>query len=239
MMRNCKKLLDEPGRVAALRRYSVLDTPAEQPFDKLTELVRNVLGVSFAAVSLIDEDRQWFKSVAGLSAGETPRDVSFCTHTIKTREPMIIPDATLDARFSKNPLVTGHPKIRSYLGVPLETPDGYNLGALCAIDTAPRTFNASQIEIMKSFAALVLNELELRQIAMSDALTGALTRRGWVAMAEKEMARRLRDGTEAAIIMFDVDHFKAVNDTYGHPAGDGVLRTLSQRCVAELRQGDT
>lgn len=239
MIQHDDKLQDELGRLAALRRYSVLDTPPEEPFDKLTKLVQNVLGVPIAAVSLIDAERQWFKSIAGLSACETSREIAFCAHTIKTRDPLVVPDATLDQRFMMNPLVTGDPWVRSYLGVPLETPDGYNLGALCAIDMKPRNFDASQVEIMKSFAALILNELELRQIAMSDGLTGAMTRRGWVEMAEKEIARSSRYGTEAAIIMFDVDHFKAVNDTYGHPAGDTVLRTLTQRCLAELRKSDS
>lgn len=237
-MGHSHKLEDENGRLAALRRYSVLDTPPEEPFDKLTQLVRDVLGVPMAAVSLVDAERQWFKSIAGLPVCETPREISFCSHAIKKREPMVIPDATLDLRFRNNPVVTGDPWIRSYLGVPLETPDGYNLGALCAIDVKPRAFDASQVGIMKSFAALVLNELELRQIAMSDLLTGALTRRGWIDMAEKELARARRYGTDASIIMFDVDHFKSVNDTHGHPAGDGVLRTLAQRCLAELRDSD-
>lgn len=237
-MRHNHKLNDETGRLAALRRYAVLDTPAEEPFDKLTELVRNVLGVPIAAVSLIDAERQWFKSIAGLAACETSREVSFCAHTIKRHEPLVVPDTALDLRFAKNPLVTGEPWIRSYLGIPLETPDGYNLGALCAIDTRPRHFDASQIAVMQSFADLVLNELELRQIAMSDGLTGAMTRRGWVEAAEREIARAKRHGTEASIIVLDADHFKLVNDVYGHPAGDAVLRTISQRCRDALRDSD-
>ncbi|ACM03541.1 Diguanylate cyclase with GAF sensor [Cereibacter sphaeroides KD131] len=238
MMQDCEKLLDEPGRLAAVRRYAVLDTAPEEPFDKLTRLVCNVLEVPYAAVTLIDADRQWFKSLVGLSGSEGPRHESFCTHTIKTRDPMIVPDATLDPRFRDSPLVTGAAGIRSYLGVPLETPDGYNLGALCAVDTAPRTFSTSQIEIMKSFASLVLDELELRQIALSDALTGAMTRRGWLAAVEKEMARGARQGTQAAIVLFDVDHFKTINDTHGHAVGDAVLQALTRRCLLHLGPAD-
>ena len=232
------KLIDEDGRLAALRRYDVLDTAREEPFDKLTELVRSVLGVPIAAVSLVDAERQWFKSIAGLTACETSREISFCSHAIKKREPLSVPDATLDIRFAKNPLVTGEPWIRSYLGIPLETPDGYNVGALCAIDTKPRNFSGSEIAILSSFAKLVLNELELRQIAMSDGLTGAMTRMGWVDAAQKEFARSRRHGTDAAIILFDIDHFKRVNDGHGHPAGDIVLRTLVQRCIGTLREND-
>lgn len=233
-----RKLDDEDGRLAALRRYDVLDTSAEAPFDMLTGLVRTVLGVPIAAVSLIDAERQWFKSIAGLSACETSRDISFCSYTIKQRQPLIVPDALLDPRFSANPLVTGDPFIRSYIGIPLETPDGYNLGALCAIDHKPRNFSKSEVGIMTTFAKLVLNELELRQIATSDALTGAMTRRAWIDAAQTEVARCRRYGGDATIILFDVDHFKQVNDAHGHPAGDAVLRGLAHRCIDTLREGD-
>lgn len=233
-----KKLGDEEGRLAALRRYDILDTAPEAPFDKLTELVRTVLDVPFAAVSLVDTNRQWFKSIAGLDVCETSRDVSFCSHAIQQRSAMVVPDATLDVRFARNPLVTGDPRIRSYLGIPLETPDGYNLGALCAIDTKTRTFSKNEIAILSSFAKLVLNEFELRQIAMSDGLTGTMTRRAWTEAADKEFALHRRHGSDVSIIVFDVDHFKKVNDLHGHPAGDQVLRTLTQRCKSAVRDGD-
>ncbi|MBC7737541.1 MAG: sensor domain-containing diguanylate cyclase, partial [Candidatus Saccharibacteria bacterium] len=233
-----RKLNDEQARLAALRRYEVLDSGREAPFDKLTELVRSVLRVPIAAVSLIDAERQWFKSIAGLSACETSREISFCNHTIKKRAPMVISDATLDIRFAKNPLVIGDPGIRSYLGIPLETPDGYNIGALCAIDLVPRKFSVTDISILSSFGNLVLNELELRQIAMSDGLTGTMTRGAWIEAAGKELVRTRRYGSEASIILFDVDHFKLVNDRHGHPAGDAVLRTLAQRCFGLLRETD-
>lgn len=232
------KLGDEEGRLAAVRRYNILDTPPEAPFDKLTELVRNVLGVPFAAVSLIDTHRQWFKSIAGLDVCETHRDISFCAHAILNRTPMIVPDARLDTRFADNPLVTGEPYIRSYLGIPLETPDGYNLGTLCALDTKIRAFTSNEVTILTSFAKLVLNEFELRQIAMSDALTGTMTRRAWLEAAEKEFSQHRRHGSDAAIVVFDVDHFKQVNDVHGHPTGDAVLRALTKRCRSVLRDGD-
>src|SRR5689334_19273757 len=134
-----RKLTDEVGRVSALHRYCVLDTPPEASFDCITKLVQTHLGVPIAAMSLVDTDRQWLKSRIGLETTECPREISFCTHTIQDPEPLYIPDATLDERFARNPLVTGPPHIRSYLGVPLATPDGYHIGSLCAIDTQPRT----------------------------------------------------------------------------------------------------
>jgi diguanylate cyclase (GGDEF)-like protein len=238
-MINDLQLADEQGRVAALHRYEVLDTAAEEPFDRITKLVQVVLGVPIAAVTLIDSDRQWFKSCVGLDASGTARDVSFCTHTIRSRRPMNVPDALLDRRFAENPLVTGEPHIRSYLGVPLMTPDGYNVGALCAIDRKPREFSEEQVQMLVSFAALVVDELELRRIAQTDHLTGAATRRGFVLELEKQIARMMRSGSASAVILLDVDHFKKVNDTYGHPAGDAVLRNLAERIRMNLRKGDT
>ncbi len=234
-----QKLHDEEGRIAALERYDVLDTAPEEPFEKITSLVQAVMGVPICAVSLIDRERQWFKSIQGLEATETPRSVSFCTHTIKTDQPLIVADAREDVRFQDNPLVVAAPHIGSYAGVPLRTPDGYNVGALCAIDTVPREFTAAQIEILKSFASLVVDELELRRIAERDHLTGALTRRGFINQINKEMERFRRHQRESVLVLLDIDHFKSINDRYGHPAGDAVLKAVSAACGQQLRVNDS
>ncbi len=232
------KLHDEPGRLAALKRAEILDTAPEEPFDRITGLVRTVLNVPLATVSLIDENRQWLKSCVGLDITSTPRDVAFCHYTIQGREPMYIPDAKLDPRFADNPLVTGAPYIGSYLGIPLSSPDGYNVGSLCAIDFKPRTFDAAQIQVLKSFAALVTDEMELRRIAAIDHLTGALTRRGFCLEAAKAISRFERHRRSSALLMFDIDHFKKVNDTHGHPAGDEVLRSVGKEMSRLLRTSD-
>lgn len=226
------KLLDEAGRLAALNRYAILNTAPEAPFDKITALVRAVLGVPIAAVTLITRDRQWLKSCVGLPGREMPREVSFCTHTIQKREPMIIRDAAKDPIFANNPLVTGELHIRSYLGIPLSTPDGYNLGALCALDTKPREFDAIQVQIMTNFAALVMDEMELRLIAESDFLTGTLTRRAFVAELESAWRAWQEGGAPACVLLYDIDHFKRVNDRLGHEAGDHVLSGVAA-AVAE------
>lgn len=233
-----EKVIDESARLASLRRYDVLDTPAEASFDKITSLVRSVLNVPISAVSLIDSDRQWFKSIQGLDVTETPRSISFCSHAIKDVKPLVITDATKDERFSSNPLVLGPPRIRSYAGAPLQTPDGYNLGALCAIDTVPRTFSDDQLSILTNFAALVVDELELRRIAERDYLTGALSRGGFIGQVQKEIKRFDRNQHPSVLAIMDLDHFKAVNDEFGHPAGDMVLKEITTTCSLHLRKTD-
>lgn len=231
-------LLDDDGRVAALRRLDVLDTAVEEPFEKIVTLVRTVLAVPVATVTLVDRDRQWFKARRGMEQSETPRAVSFCTHTIQQRDPLIIENALADPRFTDSPLVVGPPYVRSYAGIPLRTPEGYNVGALCAMDTRPRRFSPADIAILSNFANIVCDELELRLIAQVDHLTGALTRRGFVDQAQREMERTLRYGRESSLIMIDVDHFKRVNDVYGHAIGDQVLKQIANIAETTLRPCD-
>jgi diguanylate cyclase (GGDEF)-like protein len=231
-------LHDDEGRISALRRLNVLDTAVEEPFEKIVTLVRTVLAVPIATVTLVDRDRQWFKARRGVDASETPRAISFCTHTIRQREPLIVEDAHSDPRFAASPLVVGPPHIRSYAGVPLRTPEGYNIGSLCAMDTRARRFSPADIAILSNFANIVCDELELRIIAQVDHLTGALTRRGFVEQAERELARSQRYGRTSSLVMLDVDHFKSVNDAHGHGVGDQVLHKISEIAGATLRPSD-
>lgn len=231
-------LHDESARIAALQRLDVLDTAIEEPFEKIVTLVRTVLAVPIATVTLVDRDRQWFKAKRGLEADQTPRSVSFCTHTIQQRDPLIVENADLDPRFAGTLLVAGPPHIKSYAGIPLRTPEGYNIGSLCAMDTRPRRFSPADIAILANFANIVCDELELRMIAQVDHLTGALTRRGFVEQAEREIARARRYGRPSTLVMLDLDHFKRVNDTHGHAAGDWVLQQLANAVGGALRPCD-
>ncbi|KQM17433.1 sensor domain-containing diguanylate cyclase [Novosphingobium sp. Leaf2] len=231
-------LADEPARLAALARLAILDTPREEPFDNVVRLVRSVLGVPISAVTLVDKDRQWFKAIDGLDATETPRSESFCAYAIQQDTPMLIPDARLDTRVADYPSVTEDPFVRSYAGVPLVTADGYNVGALCAVDTRPREFTDGEMDILRNFARIVVNEMELRRIADRDQLTGALTRRGFLEKVNHEIARCRRHGRTASLALIDVDRFKTVNDTWGHPAGDKVLRELASTLERIGRSGD-
>lgn len=125
-------------RLAALKQYQILDTPAEAVFDDLTNLAAQICETPIALISLVDAERQWFKSKLGLTVTETPRNVAFCNYDIWQKEPLIVEDARKDARFANNALVTGEPYIRFYAGAPLITSDGLALGTLCAIDRIPR-----------------------------------------------------------------------------------------------------
>lgn len=233
-----RNLDDEEGRLRALGRLEVLDTVEEEAFEKIVELVRQVLRVPMSAVSLIDRRRQWFKARRGLAATETPREISFCTYAIAQSGPFMVSDALADERFATSPLVVSDPFVRSYLGIPLTMPDGYTVGSLCAMDTRPRVFAADEIQILQNLAAIVVGELQLRRIATTDALSGALTRRAWLERATSEWSRSERHDRPISLAILDLDHFKAINDAHGHPQGDRVIRAFAQVCRNELRESD-
>ena len=154
---------DETERLALLRELDLLDTPAEPVFDRVVRLASRLMQVPMAAFSLVDAERQWFKSRVGLEAGETPRADAFCAHTILQDEPLVVPDARQDPRFAHNPLVTGAPAIRFYAGVPVRSSSGLALGALCAIDVVPRQLDAEQKAVLVDLAAIIMREVQYRE----------------------------------------------------------------------------
>jgi PAS domain S-box-containing protein len=158
---------NEQERLQALQQLEILDTPPEAAFDRITRLASQLFKVPIALVSLVDRDRQWFKSCYGLDTRQTDRQISFCAHAILADEVFVVSDATQDARFTDNPLVTGETAIRFYAGAPLKSRDGFNLGSLCILDTVPREFSEQQLAGLTDMAALVVDELELRRAARS------------------------------------------------------------------------
>jgi diguanylate cyclase (GGDEF)-like protein len=228
----------ETARLAALYRHNILDTAPEEAFDRITRLARTILGTPIALISLIDGDRQWFKSRQGLETSQTPREIAFCTHTIEGDDAYVVEDASRHPLFQNNPLVTGEPDIRYYIGVPLAVPGGHNIGTLCAIDRKPRQMSMDQVQALRDLARLAVDQLELRQIATSDPLTGALSRRGFELEMDRETKRRMRSGKDLSVVMVDIDHFKTINDRFGHAAGDFVLRNVVDCVRRELRASD-
>ncbi len=229
---------DEPGRLRALERLNVLDTGPEQPFENIVSLVQDILHVPICAVSLVDRTRQWFKARRGLATPETARNIAFCNEAIKKDAPLIIPETQDSQQFRGNPLVTGEPYIRSYLGVPLKTPEGYIVGTLCAIDTRPREFINSELSVLERFAKVVVDELELRQIASTDSLTGAMMRGAWFEATKAEVSRASRYSRPLSILIMDIDHFKRINDQFGHPLGDDVIKSVAEVVAQNLRKSD-
>jgi len=150
-------------RVEALEKYAILDTEPEQAFDDLTLLASYVCKTPIALISLVDENRQWFKSKIGIAASETPRQVAFCSVAIQQSDVMVVPDTLQDERFRDNPLVTSDPRIRFYAGAPLINEDGFALGTLCVIDQKPREITPDQKEALQALSRLVLGQLEFRR----------------------------------------------------------------------------
>jgi diguanylate cyclase (GGDEF)-like protein len=233
---------DEAGRLTALRSYDVLDTEAEQAFDRIVTLAADMTGNSIALVSLVDEARQWFKAGIGLPVRETHRDQAFCAHAILSpQDAMVVADATCDPRFRDNPLVTGDTGLRSYLGVPLVDSDGFALGTLCVLDRVPKMPDDRSVLLVRTLAQAVVTNLELQRslrrseaMVLTDELTGLPNRRGIAAALERAMG----DRQPTAVVTIDLDHFKEANDSAGHAAGDAVLREVGQRLRQCVRGSD-
>jgi len=166
---------NELNRLAALRALGLLDSPPEQAFDAVVELVRRILDVPMALISLVDSDRQWFKAACGIEAPQTSRSVSFCAHAIHQPDIFVVPDATLDPRFHDNPLVAGEPHIRFYAGIPLELPSGYRIGTLCALSPIAREeLDAEGQAGLRLLGRLTLDAIELRTVRAELARARAL-----------------------------------------------------------------
>ncbi|WP_051258687.1 MULTISPECIES: GAF domain-containing protein [Chitinibacter] len=150
---------NEALRIETLRQFLILDTPPEERFDNLTRAAASFFRVQIAVVSLVDVNRQWFKSICGLDAKETPRDISFCGHAILQDDVLVIENALLDARFADNPLVTGAPHIRFYAGAPLIAPNGSHIGTLCLIDPQPKSLSAAELDMLRDMANVVMREI--------------------------------------------------------------------------------
>ena len=246
---------NEAERQKSLESLNILETAIEERFERVTRLASRLIGTPIAAISLIDGNRQWFKSVKGLADSETARDISFCGHTILGDAPFVVEDATKDERFFDNPSVIGAPGIRFYAGIPVRSPEGFRIGSFCVIDREPRTLTPAQMEDLKDLAAMVeveikSNQLAVAQLRMNEELEQAkkavlvdpLTRLWNRAGADEFLARQHQVAVQRhekfCIGMIDIDFFKKINDTYGHAAGDEVLREVAKRILRSIRSSD-
>lgn len=225
-------------RIESLRALDLLDTLPEDRFDRITRLAARIFDVPIALVSLVDRDRQWFKSNIGLEVEETPRAHSFCGHAILGPEVLHVPDAAADHRFHDNPLVIGEPNIRFYAGCPIAAPDGALVGTVCVIDDRPRQLDERDLEALEDLAAIVEQELAMQRLAVDDDLTGLKNRRGFDLLGAQALASCRRHHTPAMVLYADVDGLKAANDSLGHQAGDRLLQDVATTLCGTLREAD-
>ncbi len=230
--------LDETRRLRSLHSLRILDSAPEDRFDRITRMVKRMFDIDICLVSLVDSNRQWFKSRQGLDVCETSREISFCGHAIIEDRPFIIEDTLEDPRFADNPLVTGEPHIRFYAGHPVHGPGGHRIGTLCLIDRLPRTFSQTDVEMLKDFAALVDDELATNSEINVDELTKVANRRGFVMVAEHLLPVCERNNLAVEILFFDLDGFKKINDVHGHQAGDKALNFFANLLLKSFRKAD-
>ncbi len=229
---------NEAERLVELQALGILDTPPEERFDRITRIAQRVFDVPIALVSLVDEDRQWFKSRIGLEATETPREVSFCAHAILGDEVLQVGDASLDERFLNNSLVTEDPNIRFYAGCPIDSPNGHKLGTLCVIDRRPRELSREDLETLRDLATLVEEEIAAYQLTVTDSLTHLHNRRGLLLLGQHILRFAKRMAKPAALVFVDLDGMKQINDELGHDAGDRALVETARLLRGSLRESD-
>jgi diguanylate cyclase (GGDEF)-like protein len=265
--------LNETARLDALRRLNILDTLPEVSYDDLTHLAAFICSTPMASITLIDSDRQWFKSRVGMASTETSRSVSFCAHAILQDDLFVVPDAMRDLRFSKNPLVLGDPNIRFYAGMPITTTEGFTVGTICVIDRLPRELPeenrialrvlgrqvAAHLQIRQQLEDLKLADARrslieqklrvsqtrlraantrLRELATTDGLTGLGNRRAFDERLQHEWKLSMRLNRHLSLLLIDIDHFKRINDGYGHNVGDQILQMIARLLQSPRRETD-
>jgi diguanylate cyclase (GGDEF)-like protein len=238
---------NETKRLRVLRSYEVLDSEPEPEFDALTRVAAHAFAVPIAVIAMVDSDRLWFKSRIGLAVPQLDRKIAFCAHTIlRPSKLLVVEDLRSDARFAGNPLVTNAPHIRFYAGAAIVDHDRHALGTIAVIDTRPGTFSHAQRRALADLSSLAMTALQsrrramdLRRLAMTDYLTGIANRARFEASITAEVHTARQSGTHFNVFLLDLDGFKNVNDTFGHAAGDEVLRTVAMRLTLLVRQSDT
>lgn len=246
---------NEKERVQALVNLEVMDTPINPVFERITRITKQMFGVPVVAISIIDSERQWFKSTQGMNVCENDLSSSFCSHAILQDDVFVVPDSLKDPRFADNPCVEADPFVRFYAGCPVQTQDGYKIGTLCIIDSKPREFTEEQLTSLRDMASLVQDELQkyhikhtqlevikeldkAKRAKLIDGLTGVWNREGTEINLRENMLLAQAQKYNLVVGIYDIDNFKHVNDTYGHNAGDAVIREICKTMVINLDDND-
>lgn len=243
--------LDEGARLDDLYSLKILDTESEARFDGYSTLIANIFNVPVVLITLVDRDRQWFKSARGFAKREIDRDISFCNYTIRHYEDVfVVPDATTDPRFANNPLVTKDPHVRFYAGTTVHGPEGYAVGTLCVLDHIPRAFSAQESFWLRQFADLVENELHhnhhldqlrdsLEVSAFYDPLTGLPNRRLLVDRLQNLIELSQAENRKIVVVLFNIKSLRLINQSYGSAIGDQLLKSLAERLRGFCPPGGT
>lgn len=245
---------DEQQRLSALADLDILYTPLEERFDRITRTLHTVFNVPITYLSLIDADQQWLKSAQGIDCTTFEREVSVCAYTLLEPEYLVCEDLSLDMRFADNPFVTGEAGLRFYAGFALKS-RGQNIGTLCLVDTRPRQFDAASLATFRDLANWAQTELYLTQLsdsqirlvsqlndaekkAQTDSLTHLWNHKAVQDILKRAFQRHQINQRNLSVLMLDLDHFKHINDTYGHAVGDEVLKITADNLRHSLRPDD-
>ena len=242
-------------KIANIHTFDLFYTPIEERFERITRIARRALHTPVAAISLLNEDKQWFKSAAGWGISELSRDQAICRLTVEANQIVMINDTLADPRVAKLPIVMGAPRFRAYAGHPLVDDEGTCVGTFCVLDLKPREFAPVDRQALIDIAALVQRELFSDQLsnahsaltsklgmarreALMDPLTHLWNRRGASVLLKAAVASADQRGTPLALALLDLDNFKRINDTRGHQAGDEALRRVASRLLSTVRGDD-
>lgn len=231
-------LIDDDQRLVDLFALDLIDDVRNATFDRIARIASLTFDVPVSLVTMLDEDNQFFCGVHGTDLTGTPREESFCNHTVRRDEVLVVPDALDDLRFRHLPLVVDAPHLRFYAGAPVSAPGGKYIGALCILDVQPRDLDARQRSVLRDLADLVEAELEHHGRALTDSMTQLPNRRAFMSAAARFVSLGQRHGEPVSMIFADINGLKRVNDELGHGAGD-VLIKRAATCINEsIRRAD-
>lgn len=228
---------DEARRLAAIEALGLLSPYIEDGMTRVVRLAAQVTGLPSAGFSLVGQHEQWFKASVGVPYTRSPRATAFCAHAIASSRPLVVADARRDPRFRDSPVVAGPPGVRFYAGTAVRDLEGYAVGTLCVLDTAPHRLSARRLAGLEDLAALLERELWLKALTVLDPLTGLYNRRFLDDYAGWEWRRARRDLAPVSVLMFDLDQFGAYNRERGHDAGDHALRAVAHTLRAAMHRG--
>lgn len=230
--------VDERLRLETLRNLKILDTDPEERFDRVTRLAKRVFGIKIALVSLVDDDRQWFKSCQGLDARETGRDISFCGHAILGSDVLVVNDTHIDERFSDNPLVTEDPSIRFYAGYPLSAPNGQKIGTFCIIDSEARDMSEEDLKLLRELGHMVEEEFAVASVVNRDPTTGLSNRAGFTSTAAHLIALCKRNNLPVTLMEFKLPNLALIRNALGKEGKIRAISELAQLLQVNLRDSD-